>query len=1357
MPNRPLVKQPVFVPLYAGLNTELVDKLVQPANGVLEMENMVCALTGEISKRVGSANQATPTTPTLPSGGTLPTLYELAGYKDQLVRLSVMGPNPIWPFDQLNQAWLRPGLSNSAVSSLFRGPVSVKLSQLVEGVTVGSMPQLPTACAAGNFVLEAHEIANAAQVTGVVEAVLDALTLDTLFALPTANGVRPRCIASGNFMNTFFVDAASGSVRVHTWDTTSMTSGLPTGSHALTSNGTVNASAVLVVTAKSGTVVTVAYTDVTGVVSAVDYTPSTGASTGYALRTAAAGTFTAAAMVFVQDLGSSGELSLVTQESTNGVVVHWGFGAISGGASTATAEYVMDASFVGKGVASTQVAGVWNVAAYTTSNSATGEFVVMYDSLVTARTSVAIVYRATRVGSTVTTGVPYWHSTSIVSEFYQPGDGGTYMLTTYSNTENPTTPQNTFFVCVDGTPQPVPQATVAPQAAGGISRRISSLVNVVPLGGARLLAVPSLADVQFIGGVATQLFGVQLLQFSPLQAQDTTTSAPIEAFGCLLVPGGTLMSFDGRTYAEAVFARRPEPPLLIPIQPSSGATASIAHSSSDRVIGAPVQPLAAVAGDMAGGATSIAHDVRDRVVIVGGSARYDFFGGGLLQNMGILAASAALNQMYTGGALVVAGAGGGNDGVFAITAVSFVDYPPGVNLAVSIFVSHTSQTAIPLPGGTTATADASTSAAPRLLLQSPGAAIVTNDPTWASQIVTVKDPNPIQNPADLNTGTYTLDGTTPCGAVTLAGAPFFFLQITGTFQPETWPSGGLPTIALTLADPTTANTWTLANAAFDQTYVGSILQVTNTLNPGNSGSFLVLQVIDATHIVTSGPLGVAGGIIRNEDLGVTSAITYAVTPPGNLPVGSHSYVARYSSIDANGRKWRSPPSLPMSVITTALFPGVTAVVGNLHQTGRACTVELYRAQTDVGGAYNLVATIPNNTQATAVIFSDFSSDDQIAEQEELSSDGGVLPGTPLASVSLIGLHQGRVFVVSPEAPQSLFYSNPDNAGSGGAGDGLLFDTTNLSLDLIDVHGALTAIQSMDSALVALKGDAVYSIAGTGPDGTGQNGSYGSSLVASGVGTINPRSVLLQMASGAVPGGVWFESQATRAGFHTVTRGGTVEYTGAGVRRYTSETIVAALVYPALTQLRWYTASGRTLVLDWTSKLWSTNVGQPALSAVLFGGLPVVAPSDTFAGYVLEETPGLYEDGELAGVYTPIVQKVSSAWLSVSALKGYERWYRIQGVGEAIGAHKLTVNLYADFDDTTIIGTATGTFAAGDDWTWELLPPDGSAKLDALKVVLIGTDPNGALTGTAGFSTTGITVLIGVKAGLSKRPDTARLT
>ena len=30
MPNRPLIKQSIFVPLYAGLNTELVDKRVQP-------------------------------------------------------------------------------------------------------------------------------------------------------------------------------------------------------------------------------------------------------------------------------------------------------------------------------------------------------------------------------------------------------------------------------------------------------------------------------------------------------------------------------------------------------------------------------------------------------------------------------------------------------------------------------------------------------------------------------------------------------------------------------------------------------------------------------------------------------------------------------------------------------------------------------------------------------------------------------------------------------------------------------------------------------------------------------------------------------------------------------------------------------------------------------------------------------------------------------------------------------------------------------------------------------------------------------------------------------------------------------
>ena len=436
----------------------------------------------------------------------------------------------------------------------------------------------------------------------------------------------------------------------------------------------------------------------------------------------------------------------------------------------------------------------------------------------------------------------------------------------------------------------------------------------------------------------------------------------------------------------------------------------------------------------------------------------------------------------------------------------------------------------------------------------------------------------------------------------------------------------------------------------------------------------------------------------------------------------------------------------MSVTTSVDFPGVTAIVQNLNQTGRACNIELYRAQTGVGGAFNLVTVgeqRPDDQHQASI--NDNLSDDVIAEQEELFSDGGILGGTPLPGVSLVASFQGRVFVVSPESPQSLFYSNPDSAGSSGGGEGLLFDTTNLSLDIIDVHGPITAIQPMDAALIVFKGDAVYAVTGSGPDGTGQNGGYSATLLAAGIGTNNPRSVVLQVGSGTAADGVWFQSNSKRAGIFTVTRGLTVEYTGAGVRRYSDEAIISALVYPDQSQIRWYTQSGRTLVYDWISKIWGTNTGQPCLSAVLYEDAPTYAPTGSLAGYILKEFEGAFQEGA-TGSYVPYSTTVASPWLSLAQLKGYERIYRVQGVGRTVGAHTLTVQLYGDYSDTNLLATYTKTFAAPGAWDWEIRPE--VQKLDAVKVVITVTDPSGVAS--AGASLTGITLVYGVKKGLFKK-------
>lgn len=1357
MPNVPLQQQPYFVPLYSGLTSEIVDKMVTVGGGVLQLDNMVCSNTGELSKRDGSTDLVIPTTATLPSGGSLPALYELTTYRSELVRLSLPGPTPLWSYLTRESSWLQPNAATSSISSMFRGPIVTSLTNLVDNVTIGTTLSTST-----NSSIQCQDIAVGASVAlvayeqfsltlganvGITEEIIDIATKKAIYVNTVANAQRPKCITIGVFLCVAYVSLTTLNLTIDVYDTTALGSGTPT-TYTLTSGSLLSASSLLEVTAKNPTTATIAYTVASGsIVNAVDFAPGAPSATLYALHTNAGATFPAtSAMAWVQDFGGSGQLALVTGDSTNGLVAHWGFGAISGSVSTASADYVLDSTHVAKRTAISNFSGIWNIAAYTTSNSSTGDFVVLYDVGELGNSALFGVYRASRSGSTITAGQTYWFGAGLASKFWQTGDGATYILTSFSNTANLIDPQNTFFVCADGIGQPVPLATVAPQAAGGITQRASSLVSVPvdPITGNKLTAIASLADLQFVSGLPVQLFGVELLEIQSLGSQDTTLSEPIEAFGSLLVPGGTLMAYDGKTYAEAMFANRPEPPQLIPANTPQPGTIVITHSVTDQVIGAPIQPLIGTKYDVVMGApVTLIHASTDSVIVSGGTATYTF-------NLPIAFTSLdfrSLQETLIGGSITVASSGiTGNNGTFVI--VNIVTGPT----TIQFHVSSSTQSSGALGPSTTASAVSPNPG--RIFLSAPGISVITDDVTFKNQNLVITG-NPSVN---FNLGTFVLDATHPVGSATLNGFPYSFfyppaLASTAIFEEYyTFP----PSLSLQLADPSLTNQWTFTNATFDTTYIGGVLNIANAKNPTNNGQFRILAIISPTIIQTSPPLnGGAGQIIRNEFLGATSTVTATVTPSANVGVGTHSYVALYSCLDANGRKWRSPPSLPATVTTTPLFPGVTAVAQCLNFTGRSCMIEFYRTPTNGDGQqYNKVASVTNNAQASTAQFNDNLTDLQIAEQEELFTDGGILPGTPLPGISFQAIFQNRIWTVSPENPQSLFYSNPDDSGSSGGGDGLLFDTTNLSLDIIDVHGPITAIKPMDTCLVVFKKDAIYFVIGNGPDGTGAAGSYQSTLIASGIGCSNPRSIVLQVGSGTQSDGVWFQSNSKRSGWFTVLRGGTIENTGAGIRKYSNEQVISALVYPALSQIRWYTVSGRTLIWDWVSKLWSTNTNQGCLSAVVYQDVPTYAIS-SHSGYILQEQTGLYQEGTISSTYVPISTALASPWLSLANLKGWERIYRIQGVGSTAGAHTLTIKAYGDYDDTNLLGTYTKSFnGTSTDWSWELRP--SVQKLDSLKLVITATDPIGATAGTAGFKITGVTLIVGVKKGIKKLSDATRM-
>jgi hypothetical protein len=454
----------------------------------------------------------------------------------------------------------------------------------------------------------------------------------------------------------------------------------------------------------------------------------------------------------------------------------------------------------------------------------------------------------------------------------------------------------------------------------------------------------------------------------------------------------------------------------------------------------------------------------------------------------------------------------------------------------------------------------------------------------------------------------------------------------------------------------------------------------------------------------------------------------------------YQFVYRYS--DEFGRDRRSAPSLVATITLTGANQSTTVVAKTLKLHGRPGKVvgELYRnAAAGVSTVLQLVAVVANDETVDTVTIIDTNSDAAIGASEVLYTTGDVLEYQPPPPALAIATYKDRLAVVSAEDPTLIWISLPlvDT-------DGPRFnDQSTVRID--DDFGDLVTLAGIDDKLVAFKGDACYAILGDGPDVTG-NGSFGLPLrLATGLGCAEPRSVV------RVPDGVMFRSSSQRSGIWLVNRGLSLEYIGGPVEAYKGLSIVDAVHVPALTRTEFFTSSGRTLVYDGAIKLWTTYTGQNASAATVWNGHHVyqLASSGNLSMMAEDTTGASYSDNGASYDLFAL-----TPWLSLAGLKGYHRFHILQGIGQSVGRHLLTVTLYANFNGTaTTIATKTRTMLAADDWNaWELKHP---CKRSSFQVgIRASDDVSGA---SAGPKISALTFLWAPKEGLRKVADGYRLT
>lgn len=391
------------------------------------------------------------------------------------------------------------------------------------------------------------------------------------------------------------------------------------------------------------------------------------------------------------------------------------------------------------------------------------------------------------------------------------------------------------------------------------------------------------------------------------------------------------------------------------------------------------------------------------------------------------------------------------------------------------------------------------------------------------------------------------------------------------------------------------------------------------------------------------------------------------TTGGSISDGNYSYVAVYAWADNQGNLHRSAPSPALDVVLTGATNTQTQeiVVPTLRLTDKEnVIIEIYRTE-DAGTIYYKITDTLNpqfnDKTVDSITFTDDLSDTSLINNELLYTTGNVLEAISAPSCQLIEQHNSRIFLAGLEDENQLVYSKVR-----GEAEPVEFNDT-LVLNVDSYGGGITAIKSLDEKLIIFKRDAMYYLAGDGPNNLGQQDNFTTiELISSDVGCVDKDSLVL------TPIGLMFKS---RKGIYILTRSLDVQYVGAAVERFNSSSITSAVLMPTKNQVRFTTVDSDCLVFDYFVGQWATFTNHQALSAAYLNEDYFYLRPDNV---IYKEDSTSYSDNG-----TPIKMRIETGWLSFAGVQGYQRVYSVHLLGEFKSEHSLRMRAAYDFNPAYI--------------------------------------------------------------------------
>lgn len=457
-------------------------------------------------------------------------------------------------------------------------------------------------------------------------------------------------------------------------------------------------------------------------------------------------------------------------------------------------------------------------------------------------------------------------------------------------------------------------------------------------------------------------------------------------------------------------------------------------------------------------------------------------------------------------------------------------------------------------------------------------------------------------------------------------------------------------------------------------------------------------------------------------------------PLGDFPVGTYEIAACYVWVDNNGVTHRSAPGFA-SITLASPTENITFSVTNLTLTEKNNVyIEYYLTQ----ASQEILYKYP---QKTASSRGDLNYN--MAFQAPASTDaeilytvsGEVVNDAPTACLG-IAEYRGRIFTVSKK---SLQYSKPVEAGYPVEFNG------DQVINLAAEGGDAAGIRAMDSNLIIFKRNAVFLLAGEGPNALGQQNDYGNPQIISSdnAGVEDYNSVI------NYPNGILFKSAK---GFYEINRGLAVSYIGGPVAEFNQFRVISSELLTHVNEIRFVLNNGNILVYDYQERQWEVDTLTNTIGATSVNNVYYKVDSSN----IVTVENSLYFDNYQEGQsVVPYSMKVTTNWIQVSATNngvnisgGLQQWQRIYAIhilGRYKSEHELKVSLAYDYDNT-VVDIATIQPTSNGLYQYKVNP--SIQKCQSIKITI--EDVNSSLTNGESLELSSILLEVGIKGTAQKQ-------